>query len=270
MSERILLIEDDVASMELMFHLLTAYGYSPQRARSGEQGLTMAAREPPQLIISGIRMPLMDGYEVARRIKANPALSAIPMIALVSSSTPEERARVLGAGFDGYLCKPFSPEALARHVQTFLRAEFRKGIDAAVGAMIEAPASALKGRKILVVDDTPANLLLSARLLRRAGYVVATANGMAEGLQNARDDPPDLIVSDVVMGDASGFQFIMAVKADPRLQSIPFVFNTASLTDQTARRKGLALGAIKFLCRPMAVDQMLREIEECLAADAAA
>src|SRR6185503_13048760 len=84
---RVLLIENDVPSMELMFHLLTTYGYFPQRARSGEEGLKLAARERPDLIVSDIQMPNVDGYEVARRIRADPGLSSIPMIAVSSFNT---------------------------------------------------------------------------------------------------------------------------------------------------------------------------------------
>jgi two-component system cell cycle response regulator len=69
----------------------------------------------------------------------------------------------------------------------------------------------------------------------------------------------------VCMADGSGYDFIAAVKADPRLRSIPFVFITATMTVESERRKGLALGATKYLFRPIEPQELLREIEACLA-----
>jgi two-component system cell cycle response regulator len=263
MTGRILLIESDVPSMEMMFHLLTNYGYFPLRARNGEEGVLLAAREHPDLIISNVEPAFVDGFDVARRIRADPASNDIPMLAL-TSGMPEERKQALDAGYDGYLFKPFSPEAFARHVQAFLRPEFRAGRRSAEPPA--APPSAPRpGRKVLVVDDTPENLTLASRVLESAGFQVATAKGMSEAMRLARSDPPDLIVSDVVMADGSGYEFIRAVKAETRLRSIPFIFNTSTMATESARERGIALGAAGFLFRPLAAQDMLRLIEACLA-----
>jgi len=261
---RVLLIENDVPSMELMFHLLTTYGYFPQRARSGEEGLKLAARERPDLIVSDIQMPNVDGYEVARRIRADPGLSSIPMIAVSSFYTVGDRRRTLAAGFAGYLSKPISPETFVRHVGAVLRPEFLTGTPFTARADAAAPAPRPGGRKILVVDDVAAHLQLATVVLGGAGYQVATAMSMSEALGVARNDPPDLILSDIVMADGSGYEFIRAVKADVRLRSIPFVFNTASMTADAAREKCLALGAVKVLFRPIAAADLLRELESCV------
>jgi len=114
------------------------------------------------------------------------------------------------------------------------------------------------------VDDLPANLDLAVAVLGAAGYQVAIANSMSEALRLARHDPPDLILSDIVMADGSGYEFIRAVKSDVRLRSIPFVFNTASMSVDSAQEKCLALGAVKVLFRPIASDDLVRELESCL------
>jgi len=87
---------------------------------------------------------------------------------------------------------------------------------------------------------------------------------MAEALEQARETPPDLIVSDLNMADGNGFDFIKAVKADPRLKHIPFVFVTSTYCDETSRAKGLALGAVRFLFRPLEPQELLAELEACL------
>jgi CheY-like chemotaxis protein len=75
---------------------------------------------------------------------------------------------------------------------------------------------------------------------------------------------PDLILSDVCMADGNGYDFIAAVKADPRLSPIPFVFVTSTMNTEKERQKGLALGAARFLFRPIEPPELLREIADCL------
>jgi two-component system cell cycle response regulator len=250
--------------MELMFHLLTTYGYFPIRARNAEQGFKLAATDRPDLIVSDISMPFVDGCELARRIRADAQLNGIPMIAVTAFAMAEDRRKALDAGFDGYISKPISPESFVRHVEAFLRPEYSVSREAPRAAESEAPTGAAGRRKVLVVDDTPANLRFATLLLGNAGYQVATASGMSEALRLARRDPPDIILSDIVMADGSGYEFIRAVKNDARLRAIPFVFNTASMTVDTARVKCLALGAVKVMFRPMAQSEVLREIAACL------
>jgi len=263
-NKRVLLIEDDIPTMELMFHLLSTYGYAPLRASNGEEGLRLAASERPDLILSDIRMPLVDGYEVAERIMADPELNSIPMIAVTEFLMPEHRNKALAAGFDGYITKPISPETFLQHIEAFLHPEFRVPPAPTKVPAIGASPPRPGGRRVLVVDDTPENLRLASSLLASAGYQVTTAGGLGEALRLARDDPPDLIVSDVVMGDGSGFELIRAVKADPRLRAIPFIFNSSSMAVESARKKGLALGAASFLFRPISHKDMLCEVKACL------
>src|SRR5207237_5593580 len=96
------------------------------------------------------------------------------------------------------------------------------------------------------------------------GYKVLTAEGMDEGLAVAQQERCDLILSDVCMAEKSGYDFIQAVRADPRLKTIPFVFITSTMVELRDRAKGLALGATRFLCRPIDPGALLAEVEECL------
>ena len=263
-NRRVLVIEDDIASMELMVHLLSSYGYAPLRARNGEEGLKIAARERPALILSEVHMPFVDGYEIAQRIRADPALNRIPLIAVTDFALPEHRKKALAAGFDGYVTKPISPEHFVQHLQVFLRPDFRTASASVRLPEAAAGPSPRVGRKVLLVDDNPSNLKLSSILLGSSGYQVVTAQNMSEALRVVRDNPPDLIMSDVVMSGGSGYEFIRAVKADPRSNSIPFIFLTASMNDEPSRGRGLALGAARFLFRPIESKDLLREVEACL------
>src|SRR5690349_17152086 len=101
MAQRILLIEDNRANMELARYLLEAAGFECEGAFDGEAGLQAAHRSPPQLIICDLQLPGIDGFEVMRRLRNNPDLAGIPIVAVTAYAMVGDRDRVLAAGFDG-------------------------------------------------------------------------------------------------------------------------------------------------------------------------
>jgi two-component system, cell cycle response regulator DivK len=98
MRKRILVVEDQEDSRQIVRDLLTANDYEMTEAKNGEEALAAAAKERPDLILMDIQLPVMDGYEATRRIKADPSLSSIPIIAVTSYalSGDEEKARAAG------------------------------------------------------------------------------------------------------------------------------------------------------------------------------
>jgi two-component system cell cycle response regulator len=262
---RILIIEDNLANLELMTYLLSAYGHSVVTATDGWQGLEAARRVHPDLIVCDVQLPEMDGYEVARRLKSDPELRPTPLVAVTALAMVGDRDRVLAAGFDGYLTKPINPETFVRQMEVYLWFGHHTSQPVAAGVMAptRTPKS-VSGQTILVVDNLPDNLDLARSILEPCGYRVVTARGMTEGLVRAREAPCDLILSDVCMAEGTGYDFIRAVQADPQLRAIPFVFITSTMLNEKDRAKGLALGATKFLMRPIEPDVLLAEIRACL------
>jgi len=120
MSARILIIEDNPTNLDLMTYLLNAFGYTTLTAQDGEEGLETVGREVPDLIICDIQLPTMDGREVARRLKSHPQFHRIPLVAVTALAMVGDRARLLAAGFDGYIAKPLSPETFVQEVEKFL------------------------------------------------------------------------------------------------------------------------------------------------------
>src|SRR5882672_7275823 len=102
---RLLIIEDNQVNRELITYLLRAYGYELLIATDGEQGLALAQRERPDLILCDIQIPGIDGYEIARRLKGDPALKGIPLIAVTALAMVGDRERILAAGFEDYIGK---------------------------------------------------------------------------------------------------------------------------------------------------------------------
>ena len=120
MAKRILVVEDHEENRQILRDLLGHAGFEMLEAYSGEDGVTAAARERPDLILMDIQLPGIDGYEVTRRIKADPALRAIPIIAVTSYALSGDDRKALAAGCDAYVTKPFSPRALLAKIRGFL------------------------------------------------------------------------------------------------------------------------------------------------------
>jgi two-component system cell cycle response regulator DivK len=120
MSKLILAVEDQEDNMQILRDMLTSAGYEIVEAVNGEQALAAVAKQRPDLILMDIQLPIMDGYEATRRIKADPALRSIPIIAVTSHalSGGEEKARA--AGCDDFVPKPYSPRQLLAKIRQYL------------------------------------------------------------------------------------------------------------------------------------------------------
>src|SRR5216117_267967 len=163
-----------------MTYLLKSFGHVPLTAPDGEEGLAAARREKPDLIVCDIQLPGLDGHAVAREVKAEAALGAIPLVAVTAFAMVGDRDKVLASGFDGYLSKPIDPETFIAHVEAFLRPEQRSSRPALPGSAAAAAPAKAKHVTILVVDDRPVNLSLKRSILEPLGYAVLTADGMAQ------------------------------------------------------------------------------------------
>jgi two-component system, cell cycle response regulator DivK len=118
--KRILLVEDTEDNRVIVRDLVSSAGYELLEAVDGAEGLAMAEREKPDLILMDIQLPVMDGYEATRRIKANPALKHIPVIAVTSYALAGDEEKTKAAGCDGYIAKPFSPRKLLNTIRELL------------------------------------------------------------------------------------------------------------------------------------------------------
>ena len=120
MSKRILVVEDTEDNRQIIRDLLTSVGYEMIEAVNGEDGVAMAKLHKPDLILMDIQLPVLDGYEATRRIKADPKTKHIPVIAVTSYALSGDEAKTRAAGCDAYIAKPFSPRQLLSTVRKFL------------------------------------------------------------------------------------------------------------------------------------------------------
>ena len=120
MNQRIMVVEDQEDNRQILRDLLGSNGYDLIEAWDGEAALTTLASQRPDLILMDIQLPGIDGYEVTRRIKADPGLRAIPIIAVTSYALSGDAEKAFDAGCDAYVTKPYSPRQLLAKVREYL------------------------------------------------------------------------------------------------------------------------------------------------------
>ena len=120
MAERILIVDDDADTLRLVGLMLQRQGYQIIAASNGSQGLTKAFEERPDLILLDVMMPDMDGYEVTRRLRKNPATASIPILMFTAKTQLDDKVAGFEVGADDYLTKPTHPTELQSHVKALL------------------------------------------------------------------------------------------------------------------------------------------------------
>lgn len=203
-----LVVENDLKSAQLIRVQLEAEGFTVLHAETGEQGLKIAEELPLSLITLDILLPNMDGWEFLNRIKHRPALKRIPVV-IISILADRNQGFALGAA--AIMQKPISRQELAESL-------------ADLGL---SPPPNGKPLRVLVVDDDPKAVELIAIHLTSMGNTVLRAYGGLEAIDTARREMPDLIVLDLMMPDASGFDVVDALCEPPVASRIPIVIVTS-------------------------------------------
>jgi two-component system cell cycle response regulator DivK len=123
MTKRILVVEDQPDNMQILRDLLGSAGFEMIEAGDGEEGVRVAKATRPDVILMDIQLPVLDGYEATRRIKADPELRAIPIIVVTSYALSGDEEKARAAGCDGYVPKPYSPRQLLAKIREYLPVE---------------------------------------------------------------------------------------------------------------------------------------------------
>ncbi|HEX2361454.1 MAG TPA: response regulator [Jiangellaceae bacterium] len=120
---RILVVEDNDKNLKLVRDVLSYAGFEVVEARTGEQGVALAEETAPDLVLMDLQLPGIDGVEALRRLRANPATSDVPVVAVTAFAMKEDRELTRKSGFDGYMTKPVSVRLLPEQVRSYLHRE---------------------------------------------------------------------------------------------------------------------------------------------------
>ena len=117
----VLVAEDNPVNRELLRELLEAWGYNVIEAADGQEALKMIELNHPEILLLDIGMPVLDGFAVMRKIRENPSLATLTVLAVTAYAMQGDRENILNAGFDGYLSKPINAHDLANEIERLLR-----------------------------------------------------------------------------------------------------------------------------------------------------
>jgi len=124
---KILIVDDDPTTRKLIGLFLKAKGYAVAYAENGLDGIEKIGTENPNLIITDLNMPYMDGIEFVKSVRADPARHEIPILMVTTEADPEERERAMAVGVNGYLVKPVTAETVTQNIRHILKNMFSQG-----------------------------------------------------------------------------------------------------------------------------------------------
>jgi two-component system cell cycle response regulator DivK len=116
----ILIVEDNEKNMKLVRDILRHHGHATIEAATGEEGVRLAGEHRPDLVLMDIQLPDIDGIAALRRMRADPALDAMPVIAVSASVMPDDQQKIVGSGFDAFVTKPIDLKQFRATVERFL------------------------------------------------------------------------------------------------------------------------------------------------------
>lgn len=250
MMRRILVVDDNETNMNLVVYLLKTHGYNAEGFTRGQDALFALRARPYDLALVDILMPGIDGFELARRVRADPAIKHVPLVAVTALAMVGDRERILSSGFDGYIPKPIDPERFIDQIEEYSGAALRSHVNTLV----------------LVVDDIPVNRQVLRGILAPFGYRITEAAGAPDALAHIAREAPDLILCDVHMPAGDGFDLVERVKRSEHWRHIPFIFISSTAWDARDQRRAMELGADKFISRPIDPQKVLDEIRSTLGA----
>jgi two-component system cell cycle response regulator len=265
MSARILVVDDIPANVKLLEARLSAEYFDVLTASNGAEALQICARAECDIVLLDVMMPDMDGFEVCRRLKSNPATHFIPVVMVTALDSPADRVRGLEAGADDFLTKPVSDVVLIARVRSLTRLkmmtdELRMRAITSLEIGMEAPERSAvndtgRNGRILLVDDRPSSYERLAPMLS-AEHHVDVETDPAQALFYAAEGNYDLLIVSLSLDNFDGLRLCSQARSLERTRQVPIL--AISDADNNARLlRGLEIGVNDYLLRPVDRNELL-------------
>jgi two-component system, cell cycle response regulator len=265
MTARVLVVDDIPANVKLLEARLSAEYFDVITAMGGGEALAICERAECDLVLLDAMMPDMDGFEVCRRLKSNPATHHIPVVMVTALDQPSDRVRGLEAGADDFLTKPIPDLALIARVRSLARLkmaadELRMRAVTSRDIGIESPerdavADNGRGGRILIVDDRPASHERVAAVLGKEHGVEIEADPN-EALFRAAEGNYDLLIISLGLQNFDALRLCSQVRSLDRTRNIP-ILAIAEPDNDARMMRGLEIGVNDYLMRPIDKNELL-------------
>jgi two-component system cell cycle response regulator len=268
MTARVLVVDDVAANVKLLEARLSAEYFDVITAMSGKEALAICERAECDVVLLDVMMPDVDGLEVCRRLKSNPATHHIPVVMVTALDQPSDKVRGLEAGADDFLTKPISEVALIARVRSLARLkmvtdELRMRVLTSRDIGIESPereAVADTGRNghVLIVEDRPASYERIAAMLAKE-HQVEIETDPNQAVFHAADGNFDLLIVSLGLENFDALRLCSQVRSLDRTRNLPILAVTEP--DNNARMlRGLEIGVNDFLIRPIDKNELLARV----------
>jgi two-component system, cell cycle response regulator len=265
MTARVLVVDDIPANVKLLEARLSAEYFDVITAMSGKEALAICERAECDLVLLDVMMPDMDGFEVCRRLKSNPATHYIPVVMVTALDQPSDRVRGLDAGADDFLTKPIPDLALIARVRSLSRLkmvtdELRMRAVTSRDIGIESPerdavADTGRGGRILIVDDRAGSYERVSGVLG-ADHGVEVETDPGEALFRAAEGNYDLLIVSLGLENFDALRLCSQVRSLDRTRNLPIL--ALAEPDNSARVvRGLEIGVNDYLMRPIDKNELL-------------
>jgi two-component system cell cycle response regulator len=268
MTARVLVVDDVLANVKLLEARLSAEYFDVVTAMNGIEALKICERAECDIVLLDVMMPDMDGFEVCRRLKGNPATHHIPVVMVTALDHPSDRVRGLDAGADDFLTKPVSDIALIARVRSLARLKMmtdelrmRAVTSKEIGIQHpehEAIADAGRAGRIMIVDDRASAAERLAAMLADE-HSVAIESSPNEALFHAAEGNYDLLIVSLALTDFDGLRLCSQVRSLDRTRNIP-ILAIAEGEDNSRMVRGLEIGVNDYLTRPIDKNELLARV----------
>jgi two-component system, cell cycle response regulator len=265
MTARVLVVDDIPANVKLLEARLSAEYFDVITAMGGGEALAICERAECDLVLLDAMMPDMDGFEVCRRLKSNPATHHIPVVMVTALDQPSDRVRGLESGADDFLTKPIPDLALIARVRSLARLkmaadELRMRAVTSRDIGIESPerdavSDSGRGGRILIVDDRPASHERVAAVLKTEHGVEVEADPN-EALFRAAEGNYDLLIISLGLQNFDALRLCSQVRSLDRTRNIP-ILAIAEPDNDARMMRGLEIGVNDYLMRPIDKNELL-------------
>ncbi len=268
MTARVLVVDDIPANVKLLEARLSAEYFDVATALSGAEALALCERAECDIVLLDVMMPDMDGFDVCRKLKENPATHHIPVVMVTALDQPSDRVKGLEAGADDFLTKPVTDVALVSRVRSLARLkmvtdELRMRAHTAKEIGIQSPekeAVTETGRsgKILIVDDRKHSYERIVATLS-AEHAVDVESDPAEALFHAAEGNYDLAIVSLGLENFDGLRLCSQIRSLERTRNVP-ILAVAEADNNERLVRGLEIGVNDYLIRPIDKNEMLARV----------